>query len=308
MTRAPSTTPPAPATQQNGVLLAFLSYSAFSLSDASVKLLDGTINPFQLAFAGALLGFAVLPFVRGPGGRYSDIFRTSRRSLWLIRAAAMAISTVTSVIAFTCLPMPEAFALIFLMPLFVTIMSVFLLKEQVGWRRWSAVAIGFVGVLVVLRPGFRELHGGHFAALATGLSAAVSVVLYRLGGVGEKRISLYGAGLFGPLVVNGLLMLGDVRLPDSRQFAFILSYGLLAALGQVLLMLAAQAAPASRIAPPQYSQMLWAVALSYLLFHQTVDATTFVGIAIIIGAGLLTWARERVKLPVWIRRFPLRPR
>jgi len=299
---------PAPNGPQNGVLLAFLSYAAFSFSDASIKLLEGTINSFQLAFFGALLGFAALPFVRRPGERYADLLRTSSRPLWLVRAAATAVSTVTSVIAFTRLPMPEAFALIFLMPLFITIMSVFLLKEEVGRWRWAAVVIGFLGVLVVLRPGFRELNGGHLAALAAGMASAVSVVMFRLVGPQEKRISLYGAGLFGPLVVNGLLMLGDLTPPSVWQIGFVLSYGLLAALGQALLMFAAQAAPASRIAPPQYSQMLWAVALSYLLFLEPVDAMTFVGIGIIIAAGLITWMRERIKLPVWRRRFPMRPR
>jgi len=72
---------------RNGVLLAFLSYAAFSFSDASIKLLEGAINPFQLAFVGALLGFVALPFVRRPGERYADLLRTTRRSLWLVRAA-----------------------------------------------------------------------------------------------------------------------------------------------------------------------------------------------------------------------------
>ncbi|PTQ10192.1 EamA family transporter [Sphingomonas oleivorans] len=279
----------------NGVLLAFLSYSAFALSDASVKLLEGTLDPFQVAFTGALLGLAVLPFIRRPEDRYGDVFATSRRDLWLLRAGAAMVGTVCSVIAFTTLPMPEAFVLIFLMPLFVTILSVLFLKEQVGPWRWTAVVLGFLGVLVVLRPGFRDLHGGHLAAFACGLASAASVVALRHARVSDKPISLFGSGLVGSLVGNGILMLPGLVLPDGRQIIFLLGYGLLAALGQMLLILAAQRAPASQIAPPQYSQMVWAVALSYLLFDQPVDVATFIGIAIIIGAGLLTWARERIR-------------
>lgn len=293
---------------QHGVLLAFLSYSAFALSDASIKLLEGTINPFQLAFTGAALGFAAVPFARRKGERWSDLVRSSRPGPWFVRAVASGICAVSSVVAFTRLPMPEAFSLIFLMPIFVTILSVVLLKEEVGVWRWGAVVLGFVGVLVVLRPGFRALHLGHLAALSAGVTAAIAIVMFRVAGPGEKRIALYGAGLIGPLVLNGLLMIPGLAMPTPRQMAFMASYGLLAALGNVLLMFAAQASPASRIAPPQYSQMIWAVGLSYWLFGQSVDEATFVGIAIIVAAGLLTWARERIKVPVWLRRMPMRPR
>jgi S-adenosylmethionine uptake transporter len=287
-----------------GVPLAFLAYAAFAFSDASVRLLEGAFSPFQVTFSGALLGLVALPFVRTPGDRMRDVFSATRRSLWLARAIGSSVSGISSVVAFTRLPMPEAFALIFLMPLLVTLLSVVFLKEQVGRWRWAAVGIGFVGVLMVLRPGVRAFDLGHAAALICALSSAVVIVLFRAGGSSEKRISMLGAGLVGPLVVNGvaLLWLEAFRWPNGHEAA------LLAILGQALLMLASQRVAVSRIAPPQYSQMIWAVALSYLVFHQSVDAPTFAGIAVIIGAGLLTWAREQIRLPYWRRRFALRPR
>ncbi|MGA1798847.1 DMT family transporter [Sphingomonas sp. 4RDLI-65] len=293
-----------------GVPLAFLAYAAFAFSDASVRLLDGALSPFQLTFTGALLGLVALPFVRTPGDRMRDVFSATRRSLWLARAIGSSISTISSVVAFTRLPMPEAFALIFLMPLLVTLLSMLFLHEQIGRFRWAAVGIGFVGVLMVLRPGLRAFHLGHAAALTCALSSAIVIVLFRAGGAGEKRISMLGAGLVGPLVINGALLiwLQAFRWPDGHEMLLLASYGLLAILGQALLMLAAQRVEVSRIAPPQYSQMIWAVGLSYLVFHQHVDAPTFAGIAVIIGAGLLTWAREQVRLPSWRRRFALRPR
>src|SRR5690606_14582180 len=101
---------------------------------------------------------------------WSEVLLAQRQGLWVVRAVASAIGTTAAVIAFTALPMAEAFALIFLMPIFVTILSVLVLKEHVGWRRWSAVVAGFLGVLVVLRPGFRELGAGHLAALVCGLA------------------------------------------------------------------------------------------------------------------------------------------
>lgn len=293
-----------------GVPLAFLAYAAFAFSDASVRLLEGAFSPFQVTFTGALLGLVALPFVRTPGDRLLDVFSATRRSLWLARAIGSSISGLSSVVAFTRLPMPEAFALIFLMPMLVTLLSMLFLKEQVGAWRWAAVAIGFVGVLMVLRPGLRAFDLGHGAAMLCALSSAIVIVLFRAGGAGEKRVSMLGAGLIGPLVINGaaLLWLQAFRWPDGAEMVLLAGYGLLAILGQALLMLAAQRVAVSRIAPPQYSQMIWAVALSYTVFHQSVDLPTFAGIAVIIGAGLLTWAREQIRLPSWRRRFALRPR
>lgn len=281
----------------NGILLAFLAFAAFATSDASIKLLEGRIDPFQVAFIGALLGFAALPFVWRKGERAVDLVTTKQPALWLLRAVANAICTVSAVVAFTRLPMPEAFALIFLMPLFVTLLSVLFLKEEVGAWRWAAVIMGFVGVLVVLRPGMRVIGIGHIAATAAGLTAAISIITFRMAGPDEKRISLYGAGLIGPLLANGVLMLPHMSWPQGMTIAFLLSYGLLAAVGQALLMMAALRVPASQVAPTQYSQMIWALIFTYALFHQPVDALAFVGIAIIVASGLLTWVRERIKLP-----------
>ncbi|WP_185984443.1 DMT family transporter [Aureimonas mangrovi] len=281
----------------NGVFLAFVAYGLFAMSDASIKLLYGTIPSAQVAFTGSLLGFLLLPVVAARGEKLSDIFSTVSWPLWITRGVMMTVGMLTSVVAFTRLPMPEAFALIFLMPLFVTILSVVFLKEEVGPWRWAAVVLGFVGVLVVLRPGFRVLDIGHVAAIFAGLAAAVSVVIYRYLGTREKRISLFGAGLVGPFLINGALMAPTFTMPDGRQVMWLLSYGLLAAVAQATLMIAAGRAKASQVAPPQYSQMLWAVAFTYFVFDQPVDALSFVGIAIIIFAGLLTWLREKVRMP-----------
>jgi len=284
-----------------GVLLGFLAFAAYAISDAFVKSLDGTIPAFEAVFFGAVLGFVALPFIRSPGDRWRDIATARRPGLWWARAITGAICNVSSVIAFTLLPMAEVFALIFMMPIFVTILSVFLLKEHVGWRRWSAVVIGFAGVLVVLRPGFRALGLGHAAALTCGLSGAVSMVALRMAGPHEKRISLYGAGVIGPMIVGLILMFPHFTWPDAYQWYLLAGYGLLAGLAAVLLMQATLLAPANRIAPTQYSQMLWAIGLGYWLFDNPLDWPMLVGIMLILGAGLFTLMREGKVTPWWRR-------
>ncbi|SER50268.1 S-adenosylmethionine uptake transporter [Faunimonas pinastri] len=287
-----------------GIVLAFLSYAAYAMSDASIKFLNGRLDPFEVVFIGTVFGFAAVPFMMKRDDRWADLYRTTRRKLWLLRALVAVTGSVSSVIAFTALPMAEAFALIFLLPLFVTIFSVLFLGEKVGWRRWSAVIAGFVGVLVVLRPGFRELGIGHLAAIVGGLSGAVAIIILRVLGPTEKRVTLYGSGLAGPLVAAAILMIPGFRWPTLELWLPLLSYGLLGALGNILLMVAAQFAPASRIAPPQYSQMIWGVGFGYFLFGDRLDVFMVIGIAIIMGAGLVTFVREEQKTRWW-RRTPV---
>ena len=284
-----------------GVLLGFLAFAAYACSDAFVKLLRGSLPAYEAVFFGAALGLAALPFIRHGGARWREVIIAKRPGLWLVRAGAGAIGSSAAVIAFTALPMAEAFALIFLLPIFVTILSVILLKEHVGWRRWSAVVAGFVGVLVVLRPGFRALGVGHLAAAICALTGAISMIALRVAGPHEKRITLYGAGVIGPLLVTSILMLSNFVWPSMHQWLLLLGYGLLAALASVLLMLATQKAPANRVAPTQYSQMLWAVLFGYVLFHDRLDWPMLLGIAIILGAGLFTFVREEKVTPWWRR-------
>jgi S-adenosylmethionine uptake transporter len=284
-----------------GVLLGFMAFAAFALSDAFVKSLRGSLPAYEAVFFGATLGLTALPFIKSRGDRWREVLLAQRQGLWLARAVASAIGSIAAVIAFTALPMAEAFALIFLLPIFVTILSVVLLKEHVGWRRWSAVLAGFIGVLVVLRPGFRALGIGHLAAIICGLSGAISMIALRVAGPHEKRITLYGAGIVGSMLVSGGMMLTDFRWPHSGQWALLLGYGLLAALGSVLLMLATRIAPANHVAPTQYSQMLWAVLLGYVVFHDPLDWPMALGITIILGAGLFTFIRED-RVTRWWRR------
>jgi drug/metabolite transporter (DMT)-like permease len=280
-----------------GVLLSFSGYAIYALSDASVRALHGALPPFELVFFGSLLGLLAVPFVRGKGDRWLDLVRCRDRRMWTIRASAAVVGAVCSIVAFTQLPMAEAFALLFLLPGFVTILSVIFLKEPVGWRRWSAVVVGFIGVLVVLRPGFETLKLGHVAALCGGFAGAVTVVLLRHLGNSEKRTSLYGAGLIGPLIAGLVLSLPHFVVPTAHDLIFILSYGLMSAGGSVLMMVSGRMAPASIVAPTQYSQMLWGIGLGYGVFGDRLDGVMILGAVIIIGAGLFTFAREKVKQP-----------
>lgn len=284
-----------------GLALGFAAFALFSWSDASAKLIKGSLQPFETAFFGAVFGLTILPFLQRRGDRWTAVFETNDRTLWLLRFFAYPIGVMGSVTAFTHLPMAEAFVLMFLQPTYVTVLSVLFLKEQVGFRRWGAVAVGLLGVIIALHPTPSTLSIGHFGAILAGLGGAISVVTFRAADPGEKKVSLFGAGILGGIAICFLAMLPYFRPPTVEELLLLACYGLLAALANLVLMQATALAPAAWIGPTQYSQMIWAIILGYLLFGDRIDLPVLIGVGLIIASGLLTLHRER------IRRTPLPP-
>ena len=276
-----------------GIFLSFLAYACLAAGDAFVKILGGTLSSVEVAFYGSLLGLIVLPFIKKTGVSWRDSLRTRHPRLWLLRTLTATIGTIGSITAFTYLPMAEAFALIFLLPIYVTIFSVLFLSEEAHWRRWSAVVLGFLGVVIVLRPGFRELSVGHLGAFLAGAGGAISIIIFRIVGKTEQSTSLYMSGILGPIVICGLLMLPHHVRPTVSQWWLLLGYGLGTAFASVLLMRAAGIVPATYLAVPQYSQMIWALILGYLFFAEKVDAPMMVGSALIIASSVFTVIRQR---------------
>ncbi len=190
--------------------------------------------------------------------------------------------------------MAEAFCLLFLLPSFVTILSVIFLGEDVRWQRWARRHRRLHRRSGRAPSGLpRVAPVGHLAALIGGLAAAISIVIMRKMGPGESACRCTAQPCSARLPSVASLMLSEMVVPTPRQWLFIASYGLLGAAGNVLLMTAAWLAPASLVAPPQYSQMLWAIAFGYLIFDDTIDLPMAAGIVLIICSGLLTLAREK---------------
>jgi len=297
-----------------GLLLSFASFAAYSVSDAFIKIvhnLDHSIPSYTIAYYAAIFGFIALPFIKTRDERWLDVIVPHNWPIWLLRAGASTVSFIGSIVAFSHLSMAEAFTLIFMQPAFVSIFSIIFLKEHVGWRRWLAIGVGFAGVLVVLRPGFRELNIGHVGALACGISGAIGIIIVRrMYGI-EKRITLYSSSLIGLFVICGLMTQPLFGVPldmdwqnhilaDGYVFLSMAAFGLLAAVGSVLIMAAAKRVPAALVSTPQYSQMIWAIIFGYLLFDDHLDMYIGVGIVLILISSIMTFIREEqrgVSLP-----------
>ncbi|MER9586727.1 DMT family transporter, partial [Mesorhizobium sp. M0276] len=166
------------------------------------------------------------------------------------RAWAGIASGVLSVYAFTTIPLAECYALIFLAPLCVTILSTVILGEKVGPWRWLAVVAGFAGVMLVVRPGFRELNLGHLAAFGVAFLAATSVILMRSLAQQEKRTTMLGVLVGYGLAFNGIGAAATTfTVPDGKQLVWLVMAGAFTAGGQFLQLLAMKYAPANRVAP-----------------------------------------------------------
>jgi drug/metabolite transporter (DMT)-like permease len=295
-----------------GILLGLLSYAVFSCADALVKSLGGRLPIFEMGFFITLFALFAVPFVRRPSERWRDMFRMHRPGLVLLRSVAGTVAGIFGVFAFTTLPLAEVYALIFLAPVFVTLLSIPFLGERIGWRRSLAVFAGFAGVLLVVRPGFRELSLGHLAAIGIALSGAITVIVLRALGPTERRITLMGTVMIMALVANFFLMLFDFRTPSPLDLVKCAAAGLLAGFGHVLIMAALRAAPANRIAPGQYSQIVWAMILGAMFFDEFPDSTALAGIALVTFAGLFTFIREEQTggrwPPVWTIVWTKAPR
>jgi drug/metabolite transporter (DMT)-like permease len=275
-----------------GILVGLLSYAVFACCDALIKSLGESLPVFEIGFFATLFALVGMPLARAPSERWRDLFRMHRPGMVLLRALAGTTAGILGVIAFTTLPLAEAYALIFMAPLFVTLLSIPMLGERIGPWRALAVVIGFAGVLLVVRPGFRELMPGHFAALGVALCGAVTVLVLRALGPTEKRITLMGVVMALALIVNGALMAFDFRTPTAGEFVRLAAAGLCIGVGHLLIMAALRAAPANRVAPGQYSQMVWAILLGAVFFGEFPDATALAGIGLVCFAGLFTFVRE----------------
>lgn len=289
-----------------GVLLALLAYFFFCCADAIIKSLGQSASVFEIGFFISL--FALVPILAFTAwrGELHSLFKINQPRLVFARAATGILAGMFVFYAFANLPFAETYALAFLSPMFATILSIIFLGEDVRWRRWSAVAIGLVGVFVVVRPGFRELEWAHLAAILAATMGASTLVILRKIGNTESSHSLLGTLLTSSVIVNAVLMAGTVDWPTASEWLRYFVCGLFAAAGQTSMLAAARLTQANVIAPAQYTQMIWAIIFGTVFFNELPDVWTIAGLTLIAFAGLLTLIRDE-KRGKWLSRTPVSP-
>ena len=276
-----------------GVVLAFATYAAFSMGDAAIKGLgDTAMSTFEISFFASLFCGLAMLFLRPKDERWRDVFRVRHPVLLLVRSLSGLCAGLLGVVSLITIPFAETYALIFMAPFLVTLMSLVILRERISWLGVSAMVLGFAGVLLAVRPGFRVLEFGHLTAAAAALFVALSTILIRRIASTEKRTSLLIIPQLVTAVASGLIMTTHYVPPSMTDFGLLLISGALFALAQLMMILAARRLPATTIGQTQFSQLIWAVALGAVFFAETPVVWSIVGVAVIVVAGFLT-ARDR---------------
>lgn len=277
-----------------GIGFALLGYACFSTGDALVKMASAGFSVFQIVFTMSL--FAMVPvaaLTRGQGGWRALV--PNRWGLLTLRGVLSAASGLLAWQAFSMIPLAEGYAFIFAAPILVTGLSALILGETVGWRRWLAAGVGFIGVLVMIRPDFSTLTLGHgLAALAAVAGALNFVVLKRIGS-SETSASILLVVFLAMLLTTAPMLPSVFVLPSLHELLIVALAGLMIGCAHAGLVLATREAPAVVVAPFQYTQMLWGVLYGVLLFGDRPAPVLFAGMALVVGSGLYTLWRETVR-------------
>jgi drug/metabolite transporter (DMT)-like permease len=276
-----------------GIALMCGAVATFACLDATGKYLLRYMDPLQVVWAryfGAfLLAFIFLNPITQPG-----LMVTKRPLLQVGRSSLLLGSTALNFFALRYLQLDEALAILFSTPFMVALLCGPLLGEWVGWRRWSAIGVGFLGVLLVARPGFGGLHP---AALLS-LGSAVCYALYSISTRVLARSDSSETTLFYSNLVGAVAMLPVIPFVwTTPQSAFVIGLmvliGALGSAGHYLLIRGHRLAPASALAPFIYTQLVWTTTLGFLVFGDVPHRWTIVGGLIVVSSGLYLLNRER---------------
>jgi len=274
-----------------GALFALLAFGVFSTHDVVIKVLGGTYSPIQIVFFSVLLSFPLATVMLMRDVTAGTLI--PKHPWWLaLRTGAAVMTGVSAFYAFSVLPLAETYAIIFASPLIITILAIPVLGETVRLRRWIAVIVGLIGVLIVLRPGATQLNLGHAAALAAALGGSIAAIVVRKIGSEERPVVM----LLYPMVTNFVVMavlLPLVYVPMPIEHLGLL--GVVAAFAWTanrLIITAYQAGEAAIIAPMQYSQIIWASLYGTFFFDEKMSTNTIIGTCVIIVSGLYIVLRE----------------
>lgn len=264
----------------------------FGLMAVSIRLASEHLHAFEIAFFRNFFGLiAALPLLlhHGPG-----LLRTRQLPKYLVRCVIGIVSMMASFWAITQLPLAEAVSLAYSTPIFVTIAAVLLLGEVVRARRWAAVALGFVGVLIIVRPGAETFQLGSLAAVfAAVMSAVVAIQIKQLSRTEPAdAIVLFTTLLWVPMSLLPALFVWE--WPHGITWLWVIAAGVLGTGGHMLWTRALKLGDVSALTPISFAQLPVVVLAGWLLFGESLDRWTFLGAAIILGSNAYIAHREAV--------------
>ena len=277
-----------------GILFITAAMAAFSIEDSFIKRLSGSVPKGQimllLGLGGALVFFLVALRQR------VNVFAKQHFSWPLFwRTASESVAALFFITSLSLVPITTVAAVFQATPLAITLGAALFLGEQVGWRRWSAIMVGFLGVLIIIRPGMAGFDPASLFVVITVFTIAARDLLTRLipTETSSTVVSFYG---FFALVVSSPLLMAITGWPEAVTGREALSLGAAVAFGVIgyyLIVTAMRMGEASAIMPFRYTRLLFSIILGAWIFGESPDALTYLGSALIIASGLYTFLRER---------------
>lgn len=278
-----------------GIAVFVLAMIIFAFQDAITKHLSVGFPAPQLLLIRFLVFLITALAITARGDGIRAAFATKCLSLQILRTLVIVAEIGLFILSVRTLPLADAHAIIAVSPLIVTALSVPLLGEQVGLRRWAAVMVGFIGILIILRPNFRTIDIGMLYALGTALLFALYMVLTRIvslkDGAGTSMIYM---GVVG-VIATGVLAPFYWRAPDLQSWGLLLGLGALSTIAHLFLLKALSMTQASVLQPFNYTLLVWVTVVGFVVFGDFPDAWTITGAGIVVASGLYTIYRERMR-------------
>lgn len=276
-----------------GIGLIITSTAFFTCGDIAAKSITATMHGLEVTWfrflVFALVMFPGVLILRGPTGLV-----TRRPLLHVGRGLAMAGSASFFIIGLGLMPVADNTGIAFLGPLFITALSIPLLGETVGVRRWAAAIVGFAGVLMIVRPGSDAFQAAAFFPVMAALIGAFGSIVTRMIATDAPETTLAWTGTVGFLALSAVVPF-VWQTPDWHELGWALASGIFSTVGHVFVVLAFRQAPASTLAPFTYIQLLFAGMAAYAVFGDVPEPSTIAGLLVIAGSGLYTAHRERVR-------------
>lgn len=277
-----------------GAILMMLAMACFTLNDACMKSLAGDVPFFQAVFLRGLMTLPFLVVLARMMGRLT--FRFDRRDwIWVVlRALAETVSAYLFISALFNMPIANATAILQALPLAVTLAGAVFLGEHVGWRRWVAIAIGFVGVMLIVRPGAEGFNIYSVYVLLTVAAVTVRDLASRKLSPGASSMSVAIFSAAAVTVFMGAGSLSEVWvMPSPGDLSLLAAASVLIVGGYIFSIMTMRVGEIGAVTPFRYTSLLWALLLGFVVFGDWPDTITLIGAAIVVATGVYTLYRER---------------
>ncbi len=277
-----------------GILFMLGAMAMFAIEDAFIKKLAGGMGTGQILLILGMGGFAIFAFIAKRQG--AQVFS---RDIWLkpvlLRNFGEIMGTSGYVLAVVLTPLSSASAILQATPLAVALGAALFLGHTVGWRRWFAIGVGFVGVLIVIRPGLDGFQPASLFAVQGVIGLSIRDLATRVmpTRVSSMVLSAYGFGVVIPAGLVMMLFEGPLVVPDGGQSAYIVAALIVGPVGYYMIVAAMRVGEVAVVTPYRYVRLVFAMMIGVMAFGEVLDFYTLLGAGIIIGSGLFTIYRER---------------